>query len=227
MCGRYVAATDPDGLMRLFVVDHRHVGEVVPSYNVAPTDPVPAIVEHAGTRHLVAFRWGLMPRWATHPGAGARMINARAETVAHKPAFRQALAQTRCLLPADGFYEWERAGGEKLPWFIHREDGRPMAFAGLWSVWRNPADPGAGPLRTCTILTTAARGPIAGLHDRMPVALDASAWDCWLDRSVTDAHAVIDAMTSSSEPEWNLHRVSTQVNSVANNSRALLEPVGR
>ena len=223
MCGRYVTRTDVDGLTRLFVVDERHVDELAPSYNVAPTDAVPAVVEHADRRHLVALHWGLVPAWSRDRRSAARMINARSETAAEKPAFREALARRRCLLPADGFYEWERRDGAKLPWFVHRADQQPMALAGLWSVWRDPTDPGAEPVRTCAVLTTAATEPLAWLHDRMPVAIEPADWDRWLDRSVTDVPAVTDLLRPDGKG-LRAYRVSTRVNSVANNDVDLLAP---
>lgn len=225
MCGRYVSATDAEGLVKMFVVDERQIDDVPASYNVAPTDVVPAIVSHGEKRHLVQFRWGLVPHWADSLRIGARMINARAETAADKPAFRPSLATKRCLIPADGFYEWERQGKMKLPWFVHREDRRPMAFAGLWAAWRDDVDPDASWIRTCAIMTTGADGSFADLHDRMPVEVDQPNWDRWLDRQIDDAAAVSDILQSPASVGWDRYRVSTAVNSVANNGPELLAPL--
>src|SRR5688500_9258472 len=181
MCGRFVSALDPDGLVKFFVIDDRKDDDLPPSYNVAPTDPVRAVAAHQDHRYLVTFRWGLVPRWAESPKVAATMINARAETAAGKPAFRDALRRRRCLIPADGFYEWTKApDGTKLPHFITPAEGGLLAFAGLWETWRDNADPEAPPLRSCTILTRAAQGSVTELHDRMPLALPRDAWDFWL-----------------------------------------------
>ena len=220
-----MSATDADGLVRFFVVDERQGDAVESSYNVAPTDPIPAIVEHDDRRHLVRFRWGLVPHWAPSLGVGARMINARSETAADKPAFRDSLARRRCLVPADGFYEWQRRDGQKLPWFVSPADGSPAAFAGLWAVWHDADQPDTAPIRTCAILTTAARGAVADLHDRMPVTVSRNDWDRWLDRSVTDAAAVDDVLHGAGPSEWHMRRVPTLVNSVANNGPELLTHV--
>lgn len=225
MCGRFVSMSDPDGIVRFFTVDDRKADDLPPSWNVAPTDPVHAVAEHAGRRVLVAFRWGLVPSWARDRRGAARMINARVETVADKPAFRTALSRRRCLLPAAGFYEWTAApGGGKQPHFIHHAGGTPLAFAGLWETWRDPGDPGAPPLRTCAILTTAAAGRPRDLHDRMPVALDPAAWDAWLDRDLTDPAAAA-ALLQPLDPGLLVHHpVSTAVNDVRNNGPELLRP---
>jgi putative SOS response-associated peptidase YedK len=220
MCGRFVAATEPDGLARLFVVDDRVAEDVAPSWNVAPTDRVHAVVEHVKRRLLVAFRWGLIP-----PGATDRrtpLINARVETAASKPAFRDAFARRRCIVPADGFYEWTTApDGRKIPHFIHAPDDQPLAFAGLWSVWRDPASADQPPLRTCTILTTAASGDVARLHDRMPVILPPARWDAWLDRELSDVHEVAHAAAVPPAP-LTYRRASSEVNSPRNNHEGLL-----
>ena len=154
-----------------------------PRYNVAPTDPAPVVVTHDGERFLTRHRWGLVPSWAKDLSIGARMINARAETVATQPAFRDALTGQRCIIPATRFYEWQRVGGAKVPHSIQRNDGFPMSFTGLWASWRNPAD--GERVLSCTIITTTANRMMAPLHDRMPVILDDEAVDLWLDPSMT------------------------------------------
>ena len=224
MCGRFVAATDPGGLVRFFTIDERKTDDLPPSYNVAPTDAVYAVAASDSRRYLVSFRWGLVPHWAESPKKAATMINARVETAASKPAFRDALRRRRCIIPADGFYEWTTdASGRKVPHFIRPEAGGILAFAGLWETWRDAAEATAPPLRTCTILTRAAEGPVTALHDRMPLALPPDAWSTWLDRS-TDA-AEVTALLHAEAPALTHSVVSPRVNSVGNNDAQLLEPV--
>jgi putative SOS response-associated peptidase YedK len=224
MCGRYVAASPPSTWASYFDVDETAIDPAdppPPSWNVAPTDPVPAVaVGRDGQRRLGLFRWGLVPPWA-QPSVAARMINARAETVLTKPAFKRAFARHRCLLPADGFYEWQRVeGAAKRPWYIHRADGAPMAFAGLWEVWRSPA---GEPMRTCSIITTTANPLMAPVHDRMPVILEASDWRDWLAPDNTDLAALQGLLVPADERTLTRHGVSTLVNSVRNNGPDLIE----
>ncbi len=218
-----MAVSDPDALVRFFVIDDRKDDDLPPSYNVAPTDPVRAVAAHADRRYLVTFRWGLVPHWATTRGRAATMINARVETVASRPAYRDALQRRRCLIPADGFYEWRRADDcAKVPHFIHAPSREPLAFAGLWETWRDPSEPDAAPLRTCTIITRRAQGPVAQLHDRMPLALPVNAWQSWLDPST--AVARVGALLRSNPPVLTFHRVSPRVNAVRNNDADLIVP---
>jgi putative SOS response-associated peptidase YedK len=184
MCGRYsLAMPDPGSLRERFPIGESI--EVKTRYNVAPGDEVLAVTtDREGHPRGDLLRWGLVPSWAKSPDTGLKMINARLETASEKPAFRGAFERFRCLIPADGFYEWRRGpsptGGPKQPFHITRADGQVFAFAGLWSIWH--AEDG-GTLRTCTILTTAANSAIASLHDRMPVILDPCAESAWLDLS--------------------------------------------
>jgi putative SOS response-associated peptidase YedK len=181
VCGRYtLAAPDPASLRARF-----GIGESVQvrrRYNVAPGDDVLAVTtDRAGTPRGELLRWGLVPTWAKRPDTGLKMINARVETVSERPAFRRAFERFRCLIPADGFYEWRPTpGGPKQPFHITRADGEPFSFAGLWSIWHGPEE---ATLRTCTVLTTAANSAIAPLHDRMPVILASDHEDEWLDTS--------------------------------------------
>ena len=177
MCGRYTLASPTERLAEEFGVDASSI-ELSPNYNVAPTQGVAAVLEEAGQRRLEVLRWGLIPPWADDPGIGSRMINARSETAPGKPSFRRAFRERRCLIPADGFYEWQRTNGAKQPYYIHMEDGRPFAFAGLWESWSKG---GEGEVRTCTILTTGANALVGEVHDRMPVILAHDAYDVWLD----------------------------------------------
>ena len=224
MCGRFVAATDPDGLVRFFTIDERRGEDLPPSYNVAPTDSVPAVAEHDGRRYLVSFRWGLIPPWAESAAVGARMINARAETMATKPAFREAVRRRRCLIAADGFYEWRKTpDGRKVPHYISRSDGAPFAFAGLWETWRDRTNGHTLSVRTCTIVTRAAAAQMQPLHDRMPVALPTDLWDVWLDPAT--AVDEVEELVRCDPPSLEFRRVSDRVNRVANNDPSLLEPL--
>lgn len=225
MCGRYVSATPPDQIAAYFGSEEPEA-LLDPSYNVAPTDDVYAVVAHDGARHLDAFRWGLIPLWAKDPKIGSRMINARAETLATSNGFKHAFERRRCLVPATGFFEWRKHGGgrTKQPFYIHRPDGAPYAFAGLWEVWR-----GAGrdqePLRTCTIITTSPNEPMAALHDRMPVILPPEAWDLWLDREARDLEALQRLLVPADPGVIEMHPVSTEVGNVRNDGAHLIEPV--
>ncbi|MEE8602765.1 SOS response-associated peptidase [Euzebya tangerina] len=232
MCGRYVATEDADGLLKMFVVDERDPRakdsrshwDGAPNYNVAPTDSVPAIVLHEGHRVLTSFRWGLVPFWAKDAKIGARMINARSETIEEKSAFAQSFERRRCLLPADGFYEWQKASGKKLPWFVRRTDGRPMVFAGIWASWRPKDEPDTDRLLTCAILTTDANQVLAPIHDRMPVVIEEADFDLWLDPQADEAD-LKRLLRPSPDAAVERFRVSTRANSVANNDPSLLEPV--
>lgn len=225
MCGRFVSMSDPDGFVDLLGIDDRKDDDLPARWNVAPTDPVRAVAEHAGRRALVTFRWGLVPSWADDRKGAARMINARIESAADKPAYRTALARRRCLVPADGFYEWTKVPDGRQPHLIHHVGGTPLAFAGLWEIWRDPSDPDADLLRTCTILTTAAEGDLRRLHDRMPVVVDASCWDAWLDRDLQDPEAALAALTPVGVELLTHHEVSRAVNDVRNDGPELIHPL--
>ncbi|MGF1599511.1 MAG: SOS response-associated peptidase [Acidimicrobiales bacterium] len=235
MCGRFVSASPPDELARYFGAqppDRR----LEPSFNVAPTTEVYAVRARAGHRHLVTLRWGLVPFWAKDPKVGSRMINARAESVLDKPAYRQAMSRRRCLIPADGFYEWAKVPGhaKKQPYFIHRADGEPVVFAGLWERWRPPDDgadesgdrgvaDGGDVLETCVILTCGPNETMATIHDRMPVLLAPSDWDAWL--ADTDEPARLAALLRPApDGLLSLRAVGPAVNNVRNNRAELLEP---
>ncbi len=217
MCGRFVIAEPPDVYGDFFGVDEIRTEALAPSYNVAPTDPVYAVAEHDGRRQLGVFRWGLIPHWAKDRKAAARHINARVETAAEKPAFREYFERRRCLIPADGFYEWEVLGEDraKLPHYIYRSDRRPLAFAGLWARWRDPETDER--VATCTILTGAPAGVVEELHDRMPVVLPKGAWGPWLDPGNRDVGGLRSLLASVTGPPLTEHAVSTLVNKVANN----------
>ena len=194
MCGRFVQASSPALLAEHFRVDEVTLGApVVPSYNVAPRAEVLTVVDRHGSRRMGQMRWGLVPSWAPDPSVGDRMINARAESVLEKPAFRAAFERRRCILPADGFYEWQTmpAPGRKQPMYLHARSGAPLAMAGLWEAWRDPESPDDTPwLRTCAVITTDANSTVAPIHDRMPVMLAAADWEEWLDRDADDVGAL-------------------------------------
>jgi putative SOS response-associated peptidase YedK len=236
MCGRYSLTTPVEGLRQLFAFPEQP--NLQPRYNIAPTQEVavvraappagasdrPAGADEGGTgRHLVLLRWGLIPSWAKDPAIGARLINARAETLAEKPAFRAAFRQRRCLVPADGFYEWQtRDTGPKQPYHIARRDGAPFAFAGLWERWRDPAEGRA--VESCTIVTRDADAVLRPIHARMPVILAAESYDLWLDGAAKPAR--LQALLAAA-PAIDLvaTAISTRVNKVANDDPEVLHPL--
>jgi putative SOS response-associated peptidase YedK len=216
MCGRYTLSTPAGRLAEEFQLDG--AVDLTPSYNVAPTQQVAAVLEEGGKRRLEMLRWGLVPSWADDPEIGARMINARSETAPDKPSFRRAFRSKRCLIPADGFYEWKREPGGKQPYYFHMEDGRPFAFAGLWESWEKD-----GVLHSCAILTTRANSVLEGIHDRMPVILPSGAYDAWLDPDA-DKDQLIDLMSPYPGDDLETYPVSRFVNSPRNNDERCIEP---
>ncbi len=193
-----------------------------PRYNVAPTDPLYAVAtgRPPAGRQLGLFRWGLVPSWAEDVSVGNRMINARAETVAVRAAYRDALVRRRCIIPADAFYEWQ----QRRPFAVRQRDGKPMAFAGLWEVWRGPSqDSEESVVRSCVIITTAANSLLAPIHNRMPVVLDPSAWDEWLDPDYRDVDGLQGLLVPAPPAQFELWPVSTRVNNVRNDGPELLE----
>ncbi len=223
MCGRFVQALDPADYADYFGADVAVSERLAPSYNVAPTDRVYAVAEHEGRRLLGDFRWGLVPFWAKDAGIGARHINARAETLAARPAFKESFAHKRCIVPVDGFFEWERleAGG-KLPHYIHRP-GHPLALAGLWASWRDPETHER--ITSCAIVTTDPNDLMCRIHDRMPAVLAPEDWARWLDRSFDDFEALT-PMLRPAPDEWLAeYAVSTLVNSVKNDFPECIAPL--
>jgi putative SOS response-associated peptidase YedK len=229
MCGRFVQVSSPDLLVERFGVDEVATPRHEPSYNVAPRATVYAVrdrvVEDTRRRYLSELRWGLVPSWAKDPRSGDRMINARAESLADKPAYQRAFQKHRCLVPAEGFYEWQPRGRRKQPMFIHRRDGEPMAFAGLWAAWRGEGDPDGEWLRTCAIVTTNANDTLAPLHDRMPVVLEARDWQRWLDPAVEDDDALGSMLVPAADDLLVAYPVGTAVNSADNDGSDLVERV--
>ncbi|MCC6438161.1 MAG: SOS response-associated peptidase [Acidimicrobiales bacterium] len=224
MCGRFVSSSKPGELADYFAAEPAPDVELAANYNVAPTSEVYVVYDDGRVRRLDAFRWGLVPPWAKDLSVGARMINARAETVATTNAFRKAFAHRRCIVPADGFYEWTKVPGHKRkqPWYIHRPDGEPYAFAGLWERWRpGPAEPW---MLSCTIITGAANEKMAELHDRMPIVLPPDRWSQWLDPA-TDTELVGALLVPTPSQLVTFHPVSTEVNKATNQGPQLVEPV--
>jgi putative SOS response-associated peptidase YedK len=251
MCGRYASSRKPDDLAEEFEIDRAKVEETVveplpADYNVAPTKQVYAVLDRResgtagnggadrGDRQLRVLRWGLVPFWAKDPSIGNRMINARKETVTEKPAFRRAFAKRRCLLPADGYYEWyptqqrTKAGKPlKQPFYIHPEDGSVMAMAGLYEIWKDPTRDDEDPERfrwTCTVLTTRAEDAVGHIHDRMPLLVERDRYAEWLDPTV-DGDRAGRLLVPAAPGRLQAYPVSTAVNSVRNNGPELLDPL--
>ncbi|CAN5513969.1 SOS response-associated peptidase [soil metagenome] len=235
MCGRFVSASPPDEIARYFSAigaseaAFEELPEELtgPRYNVAPTDDVAVVLEQAGTRRVDALHWGLVPRWAKDPAIASRMINARAETLAANNAFKHAFARRRCLIPADGFYEWTTVAGQKRkqPLLIRRRDGEPLAFAGIWEEWESPDHDGAGVIRSCTIITGPANDLVGTVHDRMPVILPPGEWDAWLDVANRDTDRLAPLLGPAPSEILVMHPVSTDVNDVRNDGAHLINPV--
>jgi putative SOS response-associated peptidase YedK len=251
MCGRYASSRRPQDLAEEFEIDEAMVKETVaeplaPDYNVAPTKEVYAVVtrpaktdagsqEKDPARQLRVLRWGLVPFWAKDPSIGNRMINARMETVTEKPAFKQAFAKRRCLLPADGYYEWyetdqrTKAGKPvKQPFFIHPSDGSVMAMAGLYEIWRDPTRDEDDPQRfrwSCTVLTTTAEDALGHIHDRMPLLVEPERYAAWLDPGQADPELLRSLLVPAAPGRLEAYQVSTSVNNVRNNGPELLEPL--
>ncbi len=220
MCGRFTQHHDNAALVERFEIEETVVA-VEPRYNVAPQQNVPVIVAPSGERVLDAFRWGLVPGWAKDPAIGQKMINARSETLTEKPSFRTALVRRRCLIPADGFYEWERhADNSRHPVHFRLLAGEPFAFAGLWEEWHDPDRD--TPLRTCTIITTAANETVGRVHDRMPVILPRDTETIWLDASVRDTDLLRSFFMPYPDAAMESFPVSRKVNSPANEGSELL-----
>lgn len=221
MCGRFTLATPAAQIAELF--DLPVVPDLAPRYNIAPTQDI-LIVRRtaAGPREIVAAHWGLIPFWAKGREVGTRMINARAETVGSKPAFRSALRSRRCLVPADGFFEWRREGGRKQPYYFTLRGRRPFAFAGLWERWEGDA---AGPVESCTVVTTSANVAVVGVHDRMPVILAREAHETWLDTTAGASAAVTDLLRSSPASELCSFPVALAVNDPAADHPGLVLPL--
>jgi putative SOS response-associated peptidase YedK len=221
MCGRFVQYSAPEVYASDFALES--LCEAQARYNVAPTQSVLAIrTTDQGRRELTQLRWGLVPAWSQGPDSRFNMINARAETVSTKPAYRAAFKARRCLIPAEGFFEWQAVNGGKTPFLIRRKDQAPFAMAGLWELWHG-AD--GADLASCTIIVTDANALVRQIHDRMPVVLGPESYAAWLDPGNRDAEGLLALLTPADPDPWTLHPVSRQVNSPRNDTPELLNPV--
>jgi putative SOS response-associated peptidase YedK len=221
MCGRFTQQRSDAELADLFEAEPL-TDDPGGRFNVAPTDPASVVVVRGERRALTTYRWGLVPHWAKDRSIGTRFINARAETLATSSAFRDSFARHRCLVPADGFYEWRRQPGRRQPFLFHAVDGEPLAVAGLWAGWHDPETDVV--LRTFTIVTTAANELMAPIHDRMPVLIPRDAWALWLDPELDDIGELQGLLVPSPDDELEVYPVETLVNNVRNDGPALIVP---
>jgi putative SOS response-associated peptidase YedK len=220
MCGRYVILSPPEAIRQAF--GYAEQPNFPPRYNIAPTQPIPVVILANGGRRFRLMRWGLIPAWVKDPRQFALLINARAETVLDKPAFKNAMKRRRCLLPADGYYEWHQSEGRKRPFFIRPRNGGLIAFAGLSETW---VGPNGEELDTVAILTTAAQGGLAALHPRVPVTIAPADHARWLDGDAADAGEAVPLLRAAEDGEFVWHEVSTRVNRVANDDDQLILPI--
>jgi putative SOS response-associated peptidase YedK len=220
MCGRYAITTAPEAMRRLF--RYFEQPNFPARYNVAPTQPIPIVRLAEGQRHFALVRWGLLPSWVKDPKAFTLLINARGESVNDKPAFRNAMKYRRCLIPADGFFEWKAEGKSKRPYFVHRKDRAPFAFAGLWENWMGP---NGEEMETAAIVTTGASASISHIHHRMPVMLEPEQFDMWLDTKNVDAQMATALIAPLPDDKVAAHEISNRVNRVVNDTPDVLEPL--
>jgi len=220
MCGRYVITSSPEAFRALFRYPEQP--NFPPRYNVAPTQPIPVVRLHEGAWQFALMRWGLLPSWVKDPKTFTLLINARGESVTQKPAFRAAMKRRRCLIPADGFYEWKSVAGRKQPYFVRARSRAPLAFAGLWETWTGPD---GEELDTAAIVTTSANRALAGIHGRMPVILSPEAFDLWLNCADVDATTASALIVPAPDDLLEAYEVSTAVNRTANDNPKLLEPL--
>jgi putative SOS response-associated peptidase YedK len=220
MCGRYFLHASAEQLTALF--GEMPMPRLVARYNIAPSQPVPIVrLGDNGRREMVLVRWGLVPGWSKGPDSRFSMINARVETVAQKPAYRNALRYRRCLVPADGFYEWRQGSDGKQPFVLRPADDRPLAFAGLWEHWQ---DDQGNELESCVILVGPADAQVRPVHERMPVMLDAGSFERWLDRKLQKPEPLETLLAAQRAPRLSIYPVSRVVNSPANDMASLIDP---
>ena len=224
MCGRYARYSDIEQIKSHFPIDRVALDEAAPNYNVAPTQEVLAVIHQGEFNTLDKLHWGLVPFWAKDIKIGSKMINARQETVSSKPSFREAFKKRRCLIPADGFFEWTGSKGQKQPVFITLPDKKPFVFAGLWETWQDKADSGTV-YRSCTIITREAAGELAKIHNRMPVVLAPEAYTEWMEPGKGGVESLLGILSSVAVTEFTYYPVSKQVNAVRNNEPGNIEPV--
>ena len=219
MCGRYTLKTPIDNLAKQFEVE-KYPSSLTPSYNIAPTQQVATVLVENGERKLEMFHWGLIPSWADDPAVGNRMINARAETVATKPSYRSAFKSRRCLILADGFYEWKKTSSGKQPYYIRMEDESPFAFAGLWEIWKNGRE-----IRSSTIITTEPNELLGDIHNRMPVILHPDDYALWLDPDFDEKEPLKTLLKPYPANQMAAYPVSRRVNKPSNDEPKVVEPV--
>jgi putative SOS response-associated peptidase YedK len=222
MCGRFALYTDPIALAKKFQTEN--LLDLQPSYNVAPSQTIPIIRNEQGHRLFALARWGLIPSWAKDIRIGYNTINARADTVAEKPSFRSAFQRRRCLIPADGSFEWQEIAGNKIkqPWYISLTNQEPMALAGLWEHWQGSD---GSEIESCTIIVTAGNEMMQPIHDRMPVILSPETWATWLDTANTNKQGLHSLLTQYPAEEMAAWPVSTVVNSPRHNSGECIQPI--
>jgi putative SOS response-associated peptidase YedK len=220
MCGRFVITSPPAALRQIF--GYAEQPNFPPRHNIAPTQPIPVVILENGGRHFRLMRWGLVPAWVRDPRKFSLLINARSETVLEKPAFKNAIKRRRCLVPADGYYEWQDSGGRKRPYFIRRRDGQPVGFAALAETWMGP---NGEEIDSVAIVTAPASRDLAVLHHRVPVTIAPGDFERWLDGRANDAEAVMALLTGPAEGEFGWHEVSIGVNRVANDDAQLILPI--
>ncbi|QLE40361.1 SOS response-associated peptidase [Nostoc sp. C052] len=224
MCGRFTLNQSAAGLSQVFHVES--VPDLAAEYNIAPTQMVATVLQNPESekREFKQLYWGLIPSWAKDAGIGAKLINARAETVAEKPSFRSAFKHRRCLVLADGFYEWQRQQGKKQPFYFRLQDGQPFGFAGLWERWKTPANE---EIISCTILTTAANELLQPIHERMPVILEPQDYDLWLDSQVQTPQTLQQLLRPYPAPAMTAYPVSTLVNNSRHNNSECIVPLSQ
>ena len=222
MCGRFVLFSSLDDIVREFEIE-RVQAQLRPSYNVAPTQKVAVVVRNQGVNVLDKMVWGLIPSWARDPGIGSRMINARSETVHEKPSFKRPFKSQRCLIVADGFYEWQKTNGTKVPMFLRLRSKRPFGLAGLYDVWKTSA---GEKITSCTIITTNANQLVRPIHNRMPVILSQSDQAVWLDAGPQPTERLLSLLAPYPAGEMEAYAVSRMVNSPENDDPGCIEPVG-
>jgi putative SOS response-associated peptidase YedK len=222
VCGRFTQQRPASELAEIFGAEPL-VDDPGGHFNVAPTDEALVVVQREERRAITAYRWGLIPHWATDAKVGSRMFNARAETLTSSPAFREAFRRRRCLIPVDAFYEWKREGTIRQPYLVTRVDGRPLALAGLWAGWHDPLTDAVR--RTFTIVTTTPNETLADLHDRMPVVVPEAAWDRWLHPGTPGIDQLIGLFEPNETVELRIQAVSRLVNDVRQDGPALVEPL--
>ena len=225
MCGRFLVTSSLDDLAAHLRVDEVVTEPMPARYNVAPSQEIYAVIARDGQRRLGTLRWGFLPSWAKSTRGGRQPINARVETVATSRMFARSFAARRCVIPADGFYEWlAPKDGPKQPYHLADPEGVPLAFAGIWTVWRDPEDDDAPPVFSTAIVTTEAKGELTAIHHRMPVMLPEPLQDSWLDTDADDAPHLLDAVAALAAPRLQATPISTRVNNVRNDGPELLEP---